>query len=131
MKIVKKWDIIIIVFLILISFIPYVIFMYSQSANSSEVYAVISVNGKEHKKIRLDNHKSTEQFTINQNKEINTIQIVEDKIAIIEANCPDHICEKPGFISKVGDRLVCLPHKVVIEIKGIKNNDSDEDFISR
>lgn len=131
MRIIKKWDVIIITFLILISFVPYIIFMYSQSANSSEVYAIISVNGKEYRKIRLDNNSKTEEININNDGDINIIKIVDNKIAIVEANCPDHICEKPGFISKVGDRLVCLPHKVVIEIKGMKNNVSEEDFISR
>ena len=33
-----------------------------------------------------------------------------------DANCPDKICEGHQKISYKGETIVCLPHKVVIEI---------------
>ena len=33
-----------------------------------------------------------------------------------DANCPDKICEGHNKISYKGETIVCLPHKVVIEI---------------
>lgn len=131
MKIVKKWDIIIIIILLVISFIPYIIFINSKEAKSDESYAVISIAGKEYKKVRLDNNVKDEEFTINTKDGINVVKIVKNKIAIIDADCPDRICELPGFISNVGERLVCLPHKLVIEIKGTTNSNVEEDIISR
>lgn len=130
MKIVKKLDIIVISILLIASFIPYGILKISLK-DANYVYAKITVEGKEYKNIRLDNHKGEEVFNIKTDKGHNIIKIVDNKIAIIEADCPDKICLKPGYIGKVGETLVCLPHKVVVEIKGRANiEDEETDFIS-
>ena len=31
-------------------------------------------------------------------------------------NCPDKICVNHAAISKKGETIVCLPHKVVVEV---------------
>ncbi|MEG1795252.1 MAG: NusG domain II-containing protein [Clostridium sp.] len=131
MKIVKKWDVIIIIVLVMISFVPYIIFTYSQRNNTGEIYAVVSVAGEEYKKIRLDNHTTTEEFTVKTPEGFNIIRIEGSTIGVIDADCPDKVCILPGLVNKVGERLVCLPHKVVVEIKGTKIQESEEDFISR
>ena len=45
-----------------------------------------------------------------------------------EADCPDKYCVKQGKIKNVGETIVCLPHKVVVEIektsKGTDSNDN-------
>jgi hypothetical protein len=130
MKIIKKWDIAIIILLMVISFIPYIIFTYNQRNNTGEIYAVISVNGKEYRKVRLDNNKTIEEFTVETPEGFNTIKLEGSNIEVIDADCPDKVCIKPGAVNKVGERLVCLPHKVIIEIKGTKIQESEEDFIS-
>ena len=43
----------------------------------------------------------------------NTITVREGKIAVTEANCPDHYCVKQGFCNS-GVEIVCLPHGLVI-----------------
>jgi hypothetical protein len=131
MKIVKKWDVIIVTLLIVISFIPYLIFMYNQRDNTGEIYAVVSVNGKEYRKIRLDNHTTTEEFMVETADGFNTIKLEGSNIGVVDADCPDKVCILPGLVNKVGERVVCLPHKVVIEIKGTKIQESEEDYISR
>ena len=40
--------------------------------------------------------------------------------------CPDKICLRSDYISKIGETVVCLPHKVVIEIKGKANIEDEE-----
>ena len=45
--------------------------------------------------------------------------VIEDGVAYLnEADCPDKLCVKQGKIKKVGETIVCLPHKVVIEVVG-------------
>ena len=39
------------------------------------------------------------------------------------ADCPDKVCMNPSHIEKPGQSLVCLPHKVMIEIKGMAEDD--------
>ena len=48
----------------------------------------------------------------------NTIEIDDDTIAVQDADCPDRICIQQGKAQKPGDIIVCLPHKLLIEVKG-------------
>ena len=46
----------------------------------------------------------------------NTLIIEDNKARIDDATCPDQICVKTYAISKPGETIVCLPHKLVVEI---------------
>ncbi len=59
----------------------------------------------------------------------NTVSIIDGKAYVSEADCPDEICVKTGGISRAGETIVCLPHRVVVEIKS-SNGTHDEDFDS-
>lgn len=47
---------------------------------------------------------------------INTIQIQNKDVWMEEADCPDGYCKEQGHISKNKQTIVCLPHKLVVEI---------------
>ncbi len=58
------------------------------------------------------------------------VLVIKDGYAdMTEADCPDKICVNHRPISKVGETIVCLPHKVVVEIVsgdgGTEGNDVD------
>ena len=38
--------------------------------------------------------------------------------AVTEADCGDHTCVRTGAVSREGERIVCLPHKLIIHIEG-------------
>ncbi len=48
----------------------------------------------------------------------NTFVISGRKIDMLEADCRDGICVDHTPISLDGETIICLPHKVVIEIEG-------------
>ena len=48
----------------------------------------------------------------------NILIISDGKAYLKEANCPDKLCVNQGKISMSGERIVCLPNKVMIEILG-------------
>lgn len=123
---IKKWDIIIIISLMIMSFIPEIILGANLKNDYNETYAEITISGKIYKTINLSNHNGDEILDINTKHGKNKIIIKNNKIGIIDADCPDKICMNPEFISKPGESLVCLPHKFMIEIKGKKE---DEDII--
>ena len=54
-----------------------------------------------------------------------TIQIKNQKVKMIQATCPDHLCIKQGTIDKKGSTIVCLPHHLIIEIKEGKEEVQD------
>ena len=48
----------------------------------------------------------------------NTLQIKDGYASVVEADCPDKLCVKQKRISKSGESLICLPHRLVIQVAG-------------
>lgn len=47
----------------------------------------------------------------------NTIVVKNGVCLVSEADCRDGICVNHQAINKVGQSIVCLPHKLIVEIK--------------
>jgi hypothetical protein len=45
------------------------------------------------------------------------IKVEDGKIRVIDADCPQHLCVNMGGIEYSGQSIVCVPNKVLIEIK--------------
>lgn len=130
---IKPWDIMIVIFLIIASFLPLAIFTLSQQnvPEDAEIYALITVDNKEYKKVTLTNHKGTETFRYeDEDGDYNIIEVKDETIRISEANCRDQIDVLRGPISEPGETIICLPHKLAIEIKTSQPDaEDDEDDI--
>ena len=48
----------------------------------------------------------------------NVLEISGGRAAVVEANCADHTCVRAGWISREGETIVCLPHRLVVRIQG-------------
>ena len=59
------------------------------------------------------------------NAEYNVFICTDNEIRMLQSSCPDKICVHHSAISNTGENIICLPHKLVIEIKGGKENDLD------
>ena len=130
MKTLKKIDIVIIVFLIVFSFIPHFIFSKTLSENYTSTYASIKVSGKFYNNIPLSSFKGEKNLLSQTSHGKNTILVKDNTIQILDADCKDELCVKQGIISKVGENLICLPHKLIIEIKGDENDSSSDMILS-
>lgn len=123
---IKKWDIILIAALLAASFIPEGVFLLGgNSADEGGTYAVIQVDGKEYKTVPLSDHHGTDTFTIRTESGYNTVVVRDQEIGIVEADCPDKICIGEGFISQPGATTVCLPHKVLVEVRSSHGGEPD------
>lgn len=127
-KLFKKLDIVIIIALLLISFIPELVFGVVMSYDYNMTYAEITINGEFYSKIPLSAHKGEDYIDINVDGHKNKIIIKDNTIKMIDADCPDSLCIYQGEIHRVGQSVVCLPNKVMVEIKG-KIEDNDDDVI--
>ena len=47
----------------------------------------------------------------------NTIAIEPGRICIQEADCPDQVCVRDGWLTDSAAPIVCLPHKLVIRLE--------------
>lgn len=48
----------------------------------------------------------------------NTVTVSGGRVRVSHADCPDGICVRQGWKSYRGEDIVCLPHGLVILIKG-------------
>ena len=53
----------------------------------------------------------------------NILSIKDGKAKMIDADCPDKLCEYQNAISQSGETIVCLPNKVIVIVAG---DDEDE-----
>ncbi|WP_312498712.1 NusG domain II-containing protein [Enterococcus sp.] len=120
----KPWDGVIILLLILSSFLPILIFGQTQTATKE---AVLRVDGTEIKRFDLvEGQKSYTYLYEDEDGDYNLLEIDGDRIRIKEANCGDQICVRRGWASKNGETIVCLPHKMVIEIQASDGSETDD-----
>lgn len=122
----KKWDVIIIVALIIISLIPEGVMFITNSNKHSSLYVEVYSEGKLYKKLPLNKDSGKTTFTIDNELGDNVIEINNEQVKIIDADCPDKICVKAHAISKPGESLICLPHKLVVRIIGEGKQETDE-----
>lgn len=58
----------------------------------------------------------------------NLLVIENGSASVRDATCPDKLCEHQKKISRSGERIVCLPNRVVVEILSEKQSTSHPDF---
>ena len=44
------------------------------------------------------------------------LDIKDGAIAFIQSECPDHICERFGYIKNIGESAICLPAQASVTI---------------
>ena len=57
------------------------------------------------------------QITVTTDLGTNVITVKDGKVAVTQADCPDHYCMDRGFCSS-GAQIVCLPNRLVLEFTG-------------
>ncbi|MGX7352673.1 hypothetical protein RU97_GL002354 [Enterococcus canis] len=115
----RPWDIGIILLLVASSFLPLVIFGWQQEeTNAAAQEAVLKVAGEEVRRFDLKADQKTYTYKYeDEDGDYNLIEISGGQIRIKEANCGDQVCVRRGWISRAGESIVCLPHKLVIEVQ--------------
>jgi hypothetical protein len=121
----KKGDIIVILLLIVLSFIPELVLGIMMNKQYQGTYAEITLEGKFYKTIPLSEHRGENLIDIKTKYGYNIIKVSNQSIGIIDADCKDKICVKTGFISKPGQSIICLPHKLMIEVKSYNKQNTD------
>lgn len=109
----KKADIVLVVVVILAAAISLFLGHFLKREGT---FATVSVDGSVVAEYALDEDGTYEIKGADGG--VNILVIEDGKAFLSEADCPDLLCVKQGSISKVGESIICLPHKVVIEITG-------------
>ena len=109
-KLITGFDILIITVIFVICITIIIAFFTSDTGKN----VVISVEGKIVEEYSLSDNITKE---IKTDYGYNTVVISNGECFILKADCRDGICVNRGKISKSGESIVCLPHKLIVEIK--------------
>ncbi|HZK33029.1 MAG TPA: NusG domain II-containing protein [Tissierellaceae bacterium] len=104
-------------------------FIKNSATGYKEKYVSIQVNGEEVKRVIFDKSIIGKTIPIQTEFGYNLIEIGDERVRVIEADCPDKLDVKQGYISQPNQLIVCLPNRLVIEIIGTEKTDSI-DYIS-
>lgn len=116
-RMLKKGDLILIVCIGIIAGLILAWNTFSSASSSHHITAVITQDGKVIKTIALNTVKNPEYVYLN--KGIKQVILAEKgRIRFSESECRDKICVKTGWLTKTGDKAVCMPSKTVITIVG-------------
>lgn len=133
-KQLRLFDGIIVIGLIILSFLPYLVFAMNEKNSNldpNQTTAIVSINGEEVDRFVLsDSAEHLEKTYHPKNKQYNIIEIQGKRIRVKEDNSPDQIAVNTGWISRPGETSICLPHRFVIEIKGMQESDEDDLIIT-
>ena len=87
---------------------------YSAGADTVKT-AVVTVDGEWKAELPLDEDSSA---AIETEWGYNIVTVENGEVFVTEADCRDQICVDHKKIEKTGETIVCLPHKLVVEITG-------------
>lgn len=113
-----KYDLFVIIGIIAVVALSFLI-----RPQTSAHYVVITRNKKEYGKYDL---RVDQKIKIDDE---NTLQIKNNEVKMIQATCPDRLCIKQGAISKKGQSIICLPHKLIVEVvSGDEDQQDDKSY---
>ena len=78
-------------------------------------WAVVTADGEETARYSLGEDRTVR---LGSGEGYNVLQISGGAAAVVEADCGDHTCVRTGAISREGEVIVCLPHRLTVEIQG-------------
>ena len=90
----------------------------------------IRVNGQLTEKYSLAVDRTVEIVTGEENDQRNLLVIRNGEAYVEQASCPDGICAAHRPISRRGESIACLPHRVVITVRTADKNAVVPDIIT-
>lgn len=124
---IKKGDIFVIVFLLIFSLAFSLIISKITSQNRGNILR-IEQDSKVIKEVPLD---KDQEFKISYGGHYNIVKIKDGKAYVSDADCQDQICTHMSPIHDVGETIICLPHRLFLEVYSSDGADSREDSIDK
>ncbi|QDX92914.1 NusG domain II-containing protein [Brevibacillus laterosporus] len=95
----------------------------SENLHNVHKVAKITVNNQLYKTIELT--KEEQIITVDTDHGQNILKVHDFGIEMFEADCDDKVCLSFGFITEPSQTIVCLPHRVLVEIISDEGADID------
>ncbi len=111
------WDKLVMVFLLATATGVMIFQGFFMSSEAGE-RVVITLDNQEYATFNFSDIKDRKAIEIKTEYGSNTVVIEKDGVYVSEADCPDKLDVKAGKISKASQVIVCIPNRLMIEIKG-------------
>lgn len=121
-KRLKKGDFFLILFLLLAAFS---LLAFQRMTGKAGKQVEVRVDGELYGTWPLDEDR---EILISEGEWRNVLTIHDVSVDMTEADCRDRICVSHAKIRKSGETIVCLPHKIVVEIVGEEDSGTEEPF---
>lgn len=106
-----------------------IVFVWTQWLQKEEgARAVVYVDKEEYASYSLEQDG---EYEIQTERGKNLLIIQDGKADITEADCPDELCVKQKSIQKNGETIVCLPHRMVVEIVSDSGEETEIDGVTK
>ena len=91
-------------------------------------YARVTVDGKPYEMLELTNE--TQELEIKTKYGYNLLVVHDGGIEMTDADCPDKLCLTFGHIKNLGQTIICLPHRVMVEIVNDNGSGGEVDGVA-
>ena len=112
-----------ILLILCILFLAIVLFFINSAGIKKGSYITVSVDG-----VVVDTFSLTEDMDkdiLLEDGSYNHIRIKNGIASVTDADCPDKICVHQKGISKQGESIICMPHKMIITAYAKKEAEYD------
>ena len=120
MQLMTRGDKVLVVLLVVASIFSFWLIREINSKMDSR-YISIQVDGAEYERMQFSTSDEPVIKEIQTQFGRNVIEAGRDYVRVIEADCPDKLDILQGDITRPGQVIVCLPNRMIIEIKGGEN----------
>ena len=107
---IKKGDIILSAGIIVLAVVFIFLFSFFKVQGKQ---VVITVDGEAFGKYSIDYDQEIEVKT---ELGVNTVVIRDGKVSVSNADCPDKYCVNHVAVDETGETVVCLPHRMIVEV---------------
>ena len=118
----KKGDFAILALALVLAALPLLLLI---PADAAPAEVLVRQDGRLLRTLPLDTDCTVEFATAHG---VNVVEISGGTVRIPRADCPDGTCTRMGPIRRTGETLVCLPHRLTVEITG---TDESVDAVTR
>lgn len=88
-------------------------FSQEAAANEATLYAVVQNPEGEYDVLPLDEDTT---LTVTCSTGTNTVTVKDGAVCISDSDCKNQICVNGGWKNQSGDTIVCLPHRLVVQV---------------
>jgi hypothetical protein len=105
--------------LVLISFA--VLYLLQSRPAGEDLTLEIYKNGRLYRKIAMSGATNEEIKVADPDGHYNVVELKDGRVRVKEADCPNQICVRTGWLSKPGQISFCAPNKLKVVVKDQSN----------